>query len=248
MINCVLIDDEPKNIRILKQLLAEFCPQTAFAGAASDTEEAESLIRRTQPDLVFLDIQLPGENAFDLLDRLPSARFEVVFVTAYHEYSLRAFRYAALDYLLKPVNIHELTAAVDKAAELLRLRDANCRVNSLLANLRTPQVTAHKIALPNAENLTFISVDDIIRCEANGGYTIFFLKNGEKILSCRTIKEYEDILPADYFLRIHDRHIVNVLYVKRYFKGRGGYIEMEDQATVEVSTRRKNNFLSRFGL
>jgi two-component system LytT family response regulator len=248
MINYVLIDDEPRNIRILKQMLEEFCPQTTFAGAAADAGEGATLIHRIQPDLVFLDIQLAAENAFDLLDRLLPVKFEIIFVTAYDEYSLKAFRYSALDYLLKPVNIHELSMAVDRASEKLQLRNLNCQLHNLLANLRTPQVTTHKLAVPNAENLTFISIADIIRCEASGGYTVFHLKNGEKVLSTKTIRDYEDLLPPDIFLRIHHSHIVNILYVRKYFKGRGGYIEMDGQVTIEVSSRRKNAFLSRFGI
>jgi two-component system LytT family response regulator len=247
MINYLLIDDEPKNIRVLQKMLEEFCPDTCFAGSASNAREGEDLIRKTIPDLVFLDIQLSPENAFDLLDRLLPVNFEVIFVTAFNDYTLRAFRYAALDYLLKPVNIRELIAAVQRASERLQLRNINRQLHSLLANLRHPDVTSHKLALPNAESLTFISVDDIIRCEASGGYTTFFMKNGEKILSTKTIKEYEELLPPDTFLRIHHSHIVNLRYIKKYHKGRGGYIEMDGKVTIEVSTRRKNEFLGRFG-
>jgi two-component system LytT family response regulator len=247
MINYLLIDDEPKNIRLLQKMLEEFCPDTCFAGAASSAKEGEDLIRKTLPDLVFLDIQLSHENAFDLLDRLLPVNFEVIFVTAFDDYTLRAFRYAALDYLLKPVNIRELIAAVQRASERLRLRNTNRQLQNLLANLRHPDVTSHKLALPNAESLTFISVEDIIRCEASGSYTTFFMKNGDKMLSTKTIREYEDLLPSDLFLRIHNSHIVNLQYIKKYHKGRGGYIEMEGSVSIEVSTRRKSKFLERFG-
>lgn len=247
MIKYIIIDDESKNIRVLKKMLDEFCPDTFFEGEATNTSEGEELIRKIQPDLVFLDIQMPYENAFDLLDRILPVKFEIIFVTAFNDYTLKAFRYCALDYLLKPVNIDELSAAVQKVAERLRLKNVNFQLNNLLANLRQPSASSHKLALPNAESLVFISVKDIIRCEASRGYTIFFMNNGDKILSTKTIKDYEDLLPPDTFLRVHHSHIVNLLYVRKYHKGRGGYIEMDGRVMIEVSTRRKNEFLGRFG-
>jgi two-component system, LytTR family, response regulator len=247
MLTYLLIDDEPKNTRILKKMLEEFCPDTCFAGAASNTREGEDLIHKVQPDLVFLDIRLAHENAFELLDRLFPVSFDVIFVTAFNDYTLKAFRYSALDYLLKPINIRELKAAVQKATEKLQLRNINRQLQNLLANLRQPDATSHKLALPDAESLTFISVGDIVHCEANGGYTTFFMKNGDKILSTKSIKEYETLLPPDIFLRIHHSHIVNLQYVKKYHRGRGGYIEMEGNVSIEVSTRRKTEFLVRFG-
>jgi two-component system LytT family response regulator len=247
MINYVLIDDEPKNIKILKGMLDEFCPDIEYSGAASGVNDGEELIRKEQPRLVFLDIQLANLNAFDLLDRLMPVFFEVIFVTAYNEYAVKAFRYSALDYLLKPVNIEELTAAVTKASEHLRLRSVNRQLQNLLFNLRTPESTAYKLAIPNADSLSFISVVDIIRCEANGGYTHFYMTNGDKVLSTKTIGEYEELLPPDIFLRIHSKHIINIQHIKKYHKGRGGFVEMEGMFTIEVSARRKSEFLSRFG-
>jgi two-component system LytT family response regulator len=247
MINYVLIDDEPRNTKVLNKMLEEFCPDTFFAGTATNTVDAEALIGRVQPDLVFLDIQIPHGSAFELLDRLMPVKFEIIFVTAFSDYTLKAFRYAALDYLLKPVNIDELIAAVQRASEKLRLKNINRQLNNLLANLRQPEPSSHKLALSNADSLVFIAVEDIVRCEAKGGYTVFFMRNGEKILSSKTIREYEDLLPPDIFLRVHHAHIVNLLFVKKYHRGRGGFIEMEGSVMIEVSIRRKNEFLSRFG-
>lgn len=247
MINYVLIDDEPKNVKILKAMLDEFCPEIEYVGAASGVSDGEALIRKEQPELVFLDIQLSNENGFDLLDRLMPVSFEVIFVTAYNEYAVKAFRYSALDYLLKPVNIEELSAAVAKANEQRRLRNVNRQLQNLIFNLRSPEATTHKLAIPNADSLSFISVGDIIRCEANGGYTHFYMTTGEKVLSTKTIGEYEELLPPDTFLRIHSKHIINIQHIKKYHKGRGGYVEMEGAYMIEVSARRKTEFLSRFG-
>jgi two-component system LytT family response regulator len=247
MINYILIDDEAKNSRALRQMLEESCPDTLFAGTAANVAEGEKLIRKIQPDLVFLDVQMPQGDAFDLLDRLLPVRFEVIFVTAFDNYSLKAFRYCALDYLLKPVDAEELITAVQKASERVRLKNINRQLNNLLSNLRQPEASSHKLALPNMENLVFISVEDIIRCEARGGYTIFFMKNGDEIISTKAIGEYEELLPRNIFLRVHNSHIVNLFYIRKYHKGRGGYIEMEGRLMIEVSTRRKNEFLARFG-
>jgi two-component system LytT family response regulator len=228
-------------------MLDEFCPDIQFVGSASGVEDGDALIRKEEPKLVFLDIQLSHENAFDLLDRLMPINFEVIFVTAYNEYAVRAFRYSALDYLLKPVNIEELSAAVARASEQIRLRSLNRQLQNLLFNLRSPEATAYKLAIPNADSLSFISVGDIIRCEANGGYTHFFMTNGDRVLSTKTIGEYEELLPPDIFMRIHSKHIINIQHIKKYHKGRGGFVEMEGMYTIEVSARRKAEFLSRFG-
>ncbi|HEV2480898.1 MAG TPA: LytTR family DNA-binding domain-containing protein, partial [Puia sp.] len=248
MINYVLVDDEPKNIRILRNMLDEFCPDTQCAGSAANIEEAGELIQKVAPDLVFLDIQLPGGNAFDLLESLLPVRFEIIFVTAFNDYALKAFRYAAIDYLLKPVNIEELKAAVQRAGEQLQYRQLNSRLQNLLAAVRGPSATWHKLALVMGDGLTFIPVSEIVRCEASSGYTVFHMCNGETHMSTRTIREYEDLLPPDLFLRIHNSHIVNLKHVKKYHRGRGGYIELDSQVTIQVSTRRKTEFLSRFGL
>jgi two-component system LytT family response regulator len=247
MIKYVLIDDEDKNTRAMKTMLNEFCPDTEFGGSATDVDEGERLIRKVQPDLVFLDIQMPHGNAFELLDRMLPVRFEVIFVTAFSDYGLKAFKYCALDYLLKPVDIGELTVAVQKASERLRLKNINQQMGNLLANLRQPSVTSYKLALPNVDNLVFISVEDIIRCEARGGYTFFFMKSGEEIPSTKAIGEYEELLPSDIFLRVHHSHIVNISCIRKYHKGRGGYIEMDGRVMIDVSVRRKNEFLGRFG-
>jgi two-component system LytT family response regulator len=246
MINCLIVDDEPGNVRILRKMLEEYCPQVYVAGEAINPEEAEQLISKLEPDLVFLDIEMPYGNAFDLLDRLMPVSFEVIFITAFNEYALKAFKYSALDYLLKPISIKELCQAVEKVSEKVRLQNSRTQLANLLANLRQPDVNSYKIALPTMGGLVFVLVDQIIRCEAIGGYSTFFLKSGEKIISCKNIKEYEDLLPPSIFLRVHNSHIVNLVYIKAYHKGRGGYVEMEDGTTIELAIRRKKEFLNRF--
>ncbi len=248
MIRALLIDDEPKNNRILKLMLEEFCPQVEVEGQADNAEEGVKLIQDTEPDLVFLDIEMPYGSGFDLLDKLKPVSFEIIFITAFNNYSLKAIKYSALDYLLKPVNIDELIAAVGKASEKVATRNTNARIENLLYNLKRPQQGLQKIALPSKEGYVFVSITDIIRCESKGGYTTFFIKDMEKIVSSKNIKEYEPLLTDDTFFRIHNSHIVNLNHVKKYHRGRGGYLEMEDGALIEVATRRKDELMARFGL
>jgi two-component system LytT family response regulator len=248
MIRTVLIDDEPKNNRVLRMMLEEFCPEVTIVGEADNATDGVTLIREMKPELVFLDIEMPHGNGFDLLDQLKPVRFEVIFITAFNEYSLKAIKYSALDYLLKPVNIEELKIAVQKAAEKVAARNTDSRIENLLYNLRKPQSDLQKIALPSKEGYIFILLTDIIRCESKTGYTTFYVDGMDKIVSSRNIKEYEPLLPTDIFFRIHNSHIINLNHVKKYHRGRGGYIEMDDGAMIEVATRRKDEFLARFGL
>jgi len=244
MINAIIIDDEPGNIRVLKELLQEYCWDVNILGEAGQADEAYKLIQELHPELVFLDIEMPYGNAFDLLDKLMPIDFEVIFVTAFNDYTLKAFRYSALDYLLKPVNLKELRSAVQKAGERLQLKKSNLQLNNLLSNLRQPDPSAMKLAIPGMETISFIRFDEIIRIEADRGYTRFHMKDGQNVMSSKGIKEYEDILPASLFIRVHNSHIVNLNCIKKYHRGRGGYVEMEDGQMIEVATRRKDKFLA----
>jgi len=229
-------------------MLEEFCPSVEVIGEAENAETGVQLIRNTKPDLVFLDIEMPYGNAFDLLDKLKPVNFEVIFVTAFNDYSLKAFRYSALDYLLKPVNIEELQISVVRATEKLKSKQLQNQLDLLLHNLTKPDPTLQKLALPSKEGLVFIVIGDIIRCEANGGYTYFFMQGGEKIVSAKNIKEYEDLLPENLFFRVHNSHLINLNCIKKYHRGRGGFVEMNDGVHIEVATRRKDEFLSKFNL
>lgn len=244
----IIIDDEPKNIRILRKLLEDYCSEVNIVAEASNVEVAHKIIKELSPDLVFLDIEMPFGNAFDLLDKLKPVSFEVIFVTAFNDYALKALKYSALDYLLKPVNIEELKQSVQRALERIQSKGINEKLNNLLYNLQKPQAIMQKLALPSAEGLIFIHIDKIARCEASGAYTIIFTRSGDKITTSRNIKDYEDLLPDGLFYRVHNSHIVNLNCIKKYYRGRGGYIEMEDGTTIEVATRRKEGFLKHFGI
>ena len=247
MINAVIIDDEPKNVRVLKNMLNEFCPEVSLVGEANDSNEGKELIQRKKPELVFLDIEMPYGNGFDLLNALMPIDFEVIFVTAFDKYMLKALKYSALDYLLKPVNIAELKAAVKHAETRIKKNSINQQLTVLLENFKKHEPGLKKIAIPTADGFDFILIEDIVRCEAQGPYTRIFFKDSKKILVSKTLKEYESLLPDNIFLRIHNSHPVNLNFIKKYNRGSGGYIEMDDGTTLEVATRRKDEFLSRFG-
>lgn len=248
MIRALIIDDEPKSIKVLSTMLREYCPGVTQVGEARRADEAVMLVRQLRPNLVFLDIEMPSGNGFEILDRLRPVQFELVFVTAFNEYTLKAFRYNALDYLLKPLNIEELQTAVDKAAENIRLKSFNTQLDKFLENLKQVGPAVQKIALPEKNGIILVPVTDIIRCEASRGYTTFILKNRQRVLSSKNIKEYEDLLPEHTFFRLHHSHLVNLNYIRMYHRGRGGQVEMEDGTLVEVAVRRKDELLARLGL
>jgi two-component system, LytTR family, response regulator len=242
----IIVDDEPKNVRILNKLLTDYCKDVKIIGSAADSNEAMHLINELKPDLVFLDIEMPNGNAFDLLDKLMPIHFEIIFITAFENYSLKAFKYSALDYLLKPVSIEDLEIAVQKAKNQTNNKNINLQVKSLLQNINVANKGLQKIAVHTLEGLEFLKIENIIRLEAKGSYTEFYLNDKSKIIGSKSIKEYEDLLSEDIFIRIHNSHIVNLNYIKKYHKGRGGYIILEDGKNIEVATRRKYDFLSRF--
>lgn len=244
----VIIDDETKNINILQALLTEFCTEVEIVGVATSVELAIPLLSQTNPDIVFLDIEMPRGNAFDLLDKIKPVNFEVIFVTAFNEYSLKAFRYSALDYLLKPVNIEELKQSVFRASQRVGHKRINSQINNLFDNLAENTITSKKIALQeNDGSLVFVEMNKIIRLEAKRGYTLVFLCATRFYISSKPMKDYEEMLPKTDFCRIHNSHIINITKVLKYHKGRGGEVEMEDGSRIEVASRRKDEFLARLG-
>jgi two-component system, LytTR family, response regulator len=246
MITAFIVDDDAKNIRILKGLLEEFCPQVKVVGEAEGVDEGVALIEALGPDMVFLDIEMPYGNGFQLLDRLMPVDFAVIFITAYDDYAIKAFKYCALDYLLKPVNIKELLLAIDKVVQQIETKSTLEKLQQFFDKFRSDKTDMQKIAIPGIDGLIFVNVRDIMRMESIGNYTQIHMPGHKKITTSRSLKEFEDILPDALFFRVHTSHLVNLNYVKKYFKGRGGYILMEDNTHIEVAARRKDNFLSKF--
>ena len=226
-------------------MLETYCPQVEIVGTADGVGTAVEVIQNARPDLVFMDIEMTHGNAFDLLNRLQPVNFHVIFVTAFDNHAVRAFKYNAVDYLLKPVNIRELCAAMDKLSGKVVEGNLLGRVKSMLENLRGVDAGERKIGFPTLNGLSFVPIRDIVRLEAKGSYTLIHLHYGTKITATGAIKEYEDLLPEIIFFRIHQSHIINLNKIKSYQKGRGGYVTMDDDSEIEVASRRREEFMQR---
>jgi two-component system LytT family response regulator len=233
--NAILVDDELANLENLQGLLQKHCPAVHIAGVATGVEQAIRLINLHQPDLLFLDIQMGKQSGFDLLQAMPDKLFEVIFVTAYDQYGIQAIKYAALDYLLKPIDIDELVQSVQKAELKLAGKKKTEQLDFLLQHLSRPGTLPSKIALPQQQEIRYVAVKDIIRCEAQNTYTYFFLVNGDKILVSGSLKEYADLLLQHGFIRSHQSHLVNPGYVKSWLKEDGGILLLVSGEKIPVS-------------
>lgn len=243
MINTILVDDEIGSIRILQRLLKSYCPNVNLLGTASEVGAAFHLISECKPDLVLLDIEMSKGNAFDLLNRLMPMDFQVIFVTAFDNYAIKAIKYSAVDYLLKPVGVDDLCSAIARVKEKPGANELAEQMKILLNNVGFLQASQQKMAIPTITGLTFVPLQNVLRLEAKGSYTKIFLTTSETILATRTIKEYEEVLPESLFFRIHHTHIINLSHVEKYEKGRGGMVLMEDGSAIEVAVRRREEFM-----
>lgn len=246
MIDAIIIDDEKHCIDHLAGLLNTYCGSLVrLAGSASSVEEGWQTILRLQPQLVFLDIQLKDETSFDLLNRFPVIDFEIIFVTAYEKYAIQAFKFSAIDYLLKPVDRDDLGQAVARLSQKRSKEEAAKRFETLFYNLRSGPGLPKRISVPTVKGLEFLPVQDIIRCESHINYTSLFLTNGQKLTVARTLKEFEELLSDHNFYRVHNSHLINLACIRSYNKGKGGSVSMTDNTEIEVSTRRKDELLKR---
>lgn len=241
MIKAVIIDDEPINIINLQRLLQQYCPTVLVVQTATSADEGAEVIRRQQPDLVFLDIQMPDKSGLDLLKSLPAPEFELILVTAYDQYGIQAVKFSAIDYLLKPVNVEELQTAVEKAGIRIIEKQQHQRLHNLLHLLRQgPQRDEHRLALPSLKETRFVYTKEIIRCESSNSYTTFYLDNGEKLIVSVSIYEYDEMLTPYGFIRCHQSHLVNSRFVKSMVKESGGYLLLHDSTQIPVSRYKKD--------
>jgi len=238
----IIIDDEKNNRENLSSLLTQYCPEVELCGEAASVDEAFILVRQLKPDLVFLDIKMPEKDGFELLETLDEVTFEVIIVTAYNQYALKALKFSAIDYLLKPIDIIELSKAVDKAASKISEKKESNELRNFIRNMKSEPVS-RKIALPNHEQVDFVSVSEIIRCEGDNNYTHVYLHNGTKKLVSKTLKEFDELLQEYYFIRIHRSHLVNPDFITSYYKNDGGIIHLSDGARIPVSRSRKKEVL-----
>ncbi|TCS89201.1 LytTR family two component transcriptional regulator [Anseongella ginsenosidimutans] len=240
MIRAIIIDDEKNNIENLTGLLELHSPVISVVATATNADEGIAKIHEQHPDLLFLDIQMPGKNGFEVLKSLPHHFVEVIFVTAYDQYGIPAIKFSAIDYLLKPVNIAELKTAVSKAVEKLNQKKQNFQLENLLEMMKNKdEKNEHRLALSTAKQTRFVSPGDIIRCESSNAYTSFYLAGGDTIMVSRPIFEYEELLAAYGFIRCHQSHLVNRKHIKSWLKDDGGYLLMEDGGKVPISRNKK---------
>jgi len=247
MITATIVDDEPDCCESLVILLERYCPEIKVMDICYSAETAIQSIKEHSPQILFLDIEMPFMNGFEMLEKLGAINFELIFTTSYNQYAIRAIRFSALDYLLKPVDREELQKAVRKAAQRSN-HPLPQQLDMLLQKLKTPSIRITKIAIPTMEGFQLLGTESIISCESNGNYTYMFLKDKRKIIASRSLKEIEDLLEDYPFIRVHNSHLVNINEVDKYIKGEGGYLIMSDGSTINVSRSRKELLLKKLSL
>ena len=240
----IIVDDEPYSCETLATLLQRYCPEVRVTGIYYNGPDAIRSIEKDKPRLVFLDIEMPHMNGFQMLEKLKEINFELIFTTSYDQYAIKAIRVSALDYLLKPIDREELQKAVQIASERIK-SPLPQQMEILLQRLNHTSIGFHKIALPTMEGLQMIPAEFIISVQSDSNYSVLMLKNKQKIVVCRTLKELEEILEDYFFVRVHNSYLVNLNEVEKYIKGEGGYLLMSDGSTVDVSRSRKEMLLTK---
>lgn len=248
MLNALLIDDEPACLDSLEKDLAQYCPSINVLGKCASAKEGLQAIKKHNPDLVFLDIEMPWMNGFELLETLENITFEVVFITAYDQYALRAFRISAADYLLKPVDKDDLIAAVQKVMERKGRLLTREHFDLLVQNLQPQPGGVRRIGLPTRDGYDIVPVADVIYCEADGNYSHIYLAGGKKMFVTRSMKDLENTLEEHAFCRIHHAFLVNINHCLHYQRGDGGSVSLTGGATLPVSRAKKEEFLEKLGI
>ncbi|WP_316788753.1 LytTR family DNA-binding domain-containing protein [Pedobacter frigoris] len=244
MIRAVIIDDEKNNIETLLGLLRKHELPVDIVGSATNADDAITTIATTNPDLLFLDIQMPGKNGFDVLKALPHYQFEVIFVTAFDQYGIQAVKFSAIDYLLKPVNPEELKMSILKVEAKLNQRKQNVQLENLMDLIKNKDAKKdHKLALASTKEIRFVNTDEIIRCESSNAYTQFYLTDGKNIMVSKPIFEYEEMLASYDFIRCHQSHLVNAKFIKSLVKEDSGYLLLNDDTRIPISRGKKENVL-----
>ena len=244
MIKAIIIDDEDDARDSLQLILEDCCPAVEIVAHCSSAKQGLSALQEHKPDLVFLDIQMPHMTGFQMLEHLSQIDFKIIFVTAYDTYAIRAIKYSALDYLVKPVDADELVEAVKKMTTV-QSHATPGQYQAMVINLTNYSGSHKKLAVPTTDRIHFLDVHDIIYCEANGNYTVIHLKGARQILSSKTLKEYEILLEEEGFCRVHHASLINLQCVLEYLKGEGGSVKLLEGHHVDISRRKKEEFLKR---
>ena len=242
MIKAIIVDDEPYCCEALSILLDRYCPQVEVAGMYNSGAQALEPIFELKPQLLFLDIEMPRMNGFELLEKVKNQPFELIFTTSYDQYAIKAIRFSALDYLLKPIDREELQLSIQKVEQRLQAPLPQ-QIDMLFQKLQNPATLFTKIAIPTMEGLQMVAVDTIVHCVSDSNYTVLTLKDRQKVVASRTLKEIEELLEDYSFLRVHHSNLVNLNEICKYIKGEGGYLVMSDGSSVNVSRSRKEGLL-----
>ena len=238
----LIVDDETDAVHFISSIIREYCPKLEVIGTANTAKDGIQMILEYQPDLVFLDVEMPHGSGFDLLARFPKKMFDVIFITAFNQYALKAIKFSAVDYILKPINMSEFIEAVDKVIEKRSYAySRNINYGELLENLKSTLPT--KLAIPTSEGMEYLSTREIIRIEADRSYCWFYLLDSKKHLVSRNLKEYQDLLGDRNFFRPHKSHLINLEFVKKYIRQEGGHIEMADGSQIPISRIKRDLFL-----
>jgi two-component system LytT family response regulator len=242
----ILVDDEPDGVRTLRKLLELNCPEVEIAATCSSAKAAREKLEEIRPDLVFLDVRMPGKSGLDMLAELSVRDFEVIFVTAHNEYMLQALQFSAVDYLMKPVDEDRLVEAVERVRKRLKLEKNTAQAEALIYNIDKAGFPLEmRLCLPTQKGFNIVKLEDILYCEAKRSYTIFRFANNKPIMISKPLFDYDKLLTETVFLRVHKSFLINLLHVKEYVRGEGGSVIMSDGTEIEVSRRKKEQFLSK---
>jgi two-component system LytT family response regulator len=242
LLKAVLVDDEPNSLQNLQQKIAEFCPGIKVVATPQKPEEAIFLIRHHKPDVIFLDIEMPRMSGFRLLEELQETEAEIIFTTAYNHYAIDAIRISAFDYLVKPISVEDLQNAVNRLT-VQHKRQTQEKLNILKKSLQESKSQEDSIAIPTSEGMEFISIRNIIRIESSSNYSRLYLLNGQILLVTRLLKDFEEMLLPYRFYRVHHSHVINLSYIKKYIRGEGGQVVMQNGDVIDVARRKKDEFL-----
>ncbi|CAM1368733.1 DNA-binding response regulator [Tenacibaculum litoreum] len=241
-LSAILVDDMPTALEMLQNDLTQFHPEIEIIGTAKSVVEASKTLRKQQPDILFLDIMLGDGTGFDVLEIHPNLSSKIIFVTASDEYAIKAFKFAAIDYVLKPYSNEDLTNAINKAKN--QIKPDKEQLTVLQQSISKPNQRPKKISLNTSDKIMVVNLDDIVRCQSDNNYTEFFMNDGQKILVGKTLKHFADMLKEYDFLRVHQSHLINIQFIKEFIKSDGGYLVLKNKTTVPVSVRKKNEVIS----
>lgn len=246
MISCVIVDDENNCIEMLEWLLKTYCPQVTISAMCLSAEEGLAAINQHKPDVVFLDIEMPRMNGFDMLEQFDKLQFDVVFTTAYDKFAIKAFRYSALNYLLKPIDPDDLKETIRRLEEKKSIPTRE-QIDLLLQHVKSvSRNTVPRIALTTNDGMIFVSTQDIVYCEAESNYTNIVLAGGKKIMVSKVLKDIDEALSGPDFFRVHNSFLININHIKKFVRGEGGYVIMDDNANISISRSRRQEFMELF--